>query len=107
LRDQVARRCQARGWSGWVDTVTDWLLACLQARLPLPHAPPAEHAAAPVALADLRTCLPEMEFWLAAQPLSARDIDRLVTAHTLGGAPRPPLRDDRLHGMFKGFMDLV
>ncbi|NIC39599.1 PD-(D/E)XK nuclease family protein, partial [Aquabacterium sp. A08] len=31
----------------------------------------------------------------------------LVTAHTLGGAPRPPLRDDRLHGMFKGFMDLV
>ncbi|NIC40788.1 exodeoxyribonuclease V subunit beta, partial [Aquabacterium sp. A08] len=31
LRDQVARRCQARGWSGWVDTVTDWLLACLQA----------------------------------------------------------------------------
>jgi exodeoxyribonuclease V beta subunit len=48
-----------------------------------------------------------MEFWLAAHRVDARALDRLVSAHTLGGAPRPALQPTTLNGMLKGFMDLV
>ena len=58
-------------------------------------------------LADLTTAVPELEFWLATQGLEVGTIDRLISAATLDGAPRPALQPARLHGMLKGFMDLV
>ena len=58
-------------------------------------------------LADLTTAVPELEFWLATQRVEVGTLDRLVSAATLEGAPRPPLQPARLHGMLKGFMDLV
>jgi len=105
LRDCVARHCQVRGWESWIAPVTDWLLQLITQPLTLPALP--GEPAAPVSLAGLTTAVPELEFWLAAHQVDARALDRLVSAHTLGGAPRPALAPNRLNGMLKGFMDLV
>ncbi|WP_295391556.1 exodeoxyribonuclease V subunit beta [uncultured Thiodictyon sp.] len=105
LRDTVARRCQMRGWDHWVEPLTDWLHQLITQPLRLPalgDAPPTE-----LSLAGLGSAVPEMEFWLAAHRVDARAVDRLVSAHTLGGAPRPALQPNTLNGMLKGFMDLV
>ncbi|WP_020507556.1 exodeoxyribonuclease V subunit beta [Lamprocystis purpurea] len=105
LRETVARRCRLRGWDTWVEPLTDWLLRLITTplRLPLREAVPPT----PFKLADLTTAVPEMEFWLAASRVDTLDIDRLVSAHTLGAAPRPALAAATLNGMLKGFMDLV
>ncbi len=122
LRDKVAQLCQSHGWDDWADTATDWLTELLQAPLPLPATTAPEPASGNTGshtdvsatnnadgpcLAQLATCQAEMEFWLAVALASTQDLDRLVTQHTLGGAPRPPLQADQLHGMLKGFIDLV
>ncbi len=104
LRDKVAQLCQTHGWDAWAGSATNWLTDLLQAPLPLPA--PADHEAHPC-LAQLSTCQAEMEFWLAVAPASTQDLDRVVTQHTLGAAARPPLQVDQLHGMLKGFIDLV
>jgi exodeoxyribonuclease V beta subunit len=105
LRDLVARRCRVRGWEHWIAPVTDWLHRLITQSLRLPAlagAPPPAFS-----LAGLTTFVPEMEFWLAANRVDAQAIDRLVSTHTLGGAPRPALQPSCLNGMLKGFMDLV
>ena len=48
-----------------------------------------------------------MEFWLGASQVDAQAIDAAVCAHTLDGAPRQRLAPQALHGMLKGFVDLV
>ncbi|MCC7279599.1 MAG: exodeoxyribonuclease V subunit beta [Chromatiaceae bacterium] len=105
LRDSVARHCQVRGWESWISPLTDWLLRLITQPLTLPAL--AGEPAARVSLAGLATAVPELEFWLAAHQVDARTLDRLVSAHTLGGAPRPALATNRLNGMLKGFVDLV
>lgn len=100
LRDQVARRCQLRGWSEWTDTLTIWLTALLQRPLPLGDA-------GQVSLAQLSSYQPELEFWLASTQVDVQQLDGLVRRHTLPGVPRRGLLPDRLNGMFKGFIDLV
>ena len=105
LRDTVARRCRLRGWEEWIEPLTAWLLRILTQPLPL-QGPSAVAESAP-RLADLTTAVTELEFWLATQAVEVGTIDRLVSAATLDGAPRPALQPARLHGMLKGFMDLV
>ncbi len=105
LRDTVARRCRLRDWEGWIEPLTAWLLRIITQPLPL-DSPLASAESAP-RLADLTTAIPELEFWLATQAVEVGTIDRLVSAATLDGAPRPALQPARLHGMLKGFMDLV
>jgi exodeoxyribonuclease V beta subunit len=105
LRDTVARRCRMRGWDPWIEPLTDWLRRLIVQPLRLPAmdgVPPGAFS-----LAGLTTAVPEMEFWLAAYRVDAEALDRLVCAHTLGGAPRPALQPNTLNGMLKGFMDLV
>jgi exodeoxyribonuclease V beta subunit len=99
-RDLIARRCNLRGWSHWVQPLTAWLLQCLDTPLRLPDGP-ALH------LAGLDTYQVEMEFWFATRQVDARRLDSLVHAATLGGAPRPALLPTRMNGMLKGFIDLV
>ena len=99
LREMIARRCQPRGWGEWADTLTDWLAHFVTVELQLPGTA--------VSLATLDTVVAEMEFWIAAHQVDTLALDRLVCAHTLGGAPRPALQPDRLNGMLKGFIDLV
>jgi exodeoxyribonuclease V beta subunit len=105
LRDTVARRCQSRGWEAWIEPLTAWLLQLITQPLRLPALGDAPSLS--LSLADLTTCVPEMEFWLAAHRVDTQVIDRLVSDHTLGGAPRPALATNLLNGMLKGFMDLV
>ncbi len=105
LRDTVARRCQSRGWEAWIEPLTAWLLKLITQPLRLPALGDAPGLS--VSLADLTRYVPEMEFWLAAHRVDTQVIDQEVSAHTLGGAPRPALATNLLNGMLKGFMDLV
>lgn len=105
LRDTVARRCRLRDWEAWIEPLTAWLLRIITQPLPLDS--PLASAESALRLADLTTAVPELEFWLATQAVEVGTIDRLVSAATLEGAPRPALQPARLHGMLKGFMDLV
>jgi exodeoxyribonuclease V beta subunit len=103
LRDTIARRCQARGWQAWIKPLTQWLPALLHTPLPLP-----DGGAMPLAaLADPQRYRAELEFWFEANHVDARALDRLVSAHTLGGAARPPLPSHLVNGLLKGFIDLV
>jgi exodeoxyribonuclease V beta subunit len=105
VRDAVARRCQVRDWSAWTDPVTDWLLDAVMRPMPLPDTPAGP--VTPATLAGLGQFMAEMEFWLSADDVDARRLDRIVRASTLDDAPRPLLEPARINGMLKGFIDLV
>ncbi len=101
LREQLLRRCERQGWGHRAGDVLAWLLRVVATPL----------AAAGVALDAIGTLLPEMEFWLPSDGLSAGAVDALCRRHLLGGAAaavdRPPLADRQLQGMLMGFADLV
>ncbi|WP_233869879.1 exodeoxyribonuclease V subunit beta [Paraburkholderia adhaesiva] len=105
VRDMVARRCSVRGWSRWVDPITEWMVHLVKTPLRLPSV--AGEAVPPVAFAKLSSYMAEMEFWLAAHTVDTLELDALVTSMTLDGQARPALDATRLNGMLKGFMDLV
>lgn len=100
----VARRCAPRGWGAWAQPLAGWLSQWLDQPLDLSRLTP---GVAPVRPAALRAMQVEMEFWFSASRVEARALDAVVTAHTLGGAARPALEPRQLHGMLKGFIDLV
>jgi len=105
LRDQIARRCQPRGWQQWIDPLTEWLRRLLTVPLRLP--PVNGMAEATLTLGGLTSFLAEMEFWLAIHATDVQILDARVTAATLDGAERPALEPRWLNGMMKGFIDLV
>ena len=97
---EIARRCQRRGWQSEIDLLSRWFPTLLRTPLTL-----ADDATA--SLADLDGYYAEMEFWFEARRVDTLALDQLVTTHTLGGSPRPPLMAERIHGLLKGFIDLV
>ncbi|KQP13082.1 exodeoxyribonuclease V subunit beta [Pseudorhodoferax sp. Leaf267] len=102
LAERVARACALPGYAGWAPVLQDWLLRWVAMPLQI-----GLHGAAPVAPAALGTVQIEMEFWLAAQQVDTRVLDDLVRGHTLDAAPRPALAPQQVHGMLKGYIDLV
>jgi exodeoxyribonuclease V beta subunit len=92
-----AQRIQRAGWGNRLDDAMEWLDALVS--LPLP----------PVgcALAELEEVLPEMEFWFPSHGLDVGALDRLCRKHLLGDVARPIVPERLLHGMLKGFTDLV
>ncbi|WP_082987904.1 exodeoxyribonuclease V subunit beta [Bordetella bronchialis] len=104
----VARLCEVRNWSDWTEPLTAWLLDTVARPMALPGMPgmPGQ-AVPPVALAGVGGYIAEMEFWLGADNVDVARLDRIVRAHTLEQAPRPALEPGRIHGMLKGFIDLV
>ncbi|SDU24904.1 exodeoxyribonuclease V subunit beta [Geopseudomonas guangdongensis] len=100
LREQIARRCQLRGLTAWVEPLADWLLDLVRRPLAL-----GEGGA--VALAQLASYQPELEFWFEARHVDVRRLDALVQEYVLPGMARPALSRDTLNGMFKGFIDLA
>jgi len=103
LEQQIARRCQRHGWQAWISPLGQWLPALLQTPLALPDG----HT---LALADLDVrsrYQAELEFWFEAHRVDTQQLDQWVTRYTLGGLPRPPLPSNRVHGMLKGFIDLI
>jgi exodeoxyribonuclease V beta subunit len=105
LRDQVARRCQLRGWAQHIEPLTEWLLDWLTAPLHLPAIN--GMGATSITLANVNRAVPEMEFWLSASQVDSAQLDALVTRHTLSGESRPAIPVNRVNGLLKGFMDLV
>jgi exodeoxyribonuclease V beta subunit len=101
LRDHLQAVCQARGWERWAEPLQRWLQRLATRDLPL--------AGESLQLQQLNksSLRAEMEFWLPAKNVDLQRLDQLVMQHTLDGRPRPPLNEQALNGMLKGFMDLV
>lgn len=93
----LPERCTRLGWGNRAEVVADWLQQVIQTPLP------------PLgcALAGLDSHLPEMEFWFPASQLDSGQLDSLCQAHILPGQARPALPARSVHGMVKGFADLV
>ena len=97
LAARLQRRCERAGRGTAASEVVQWLTVVVQTKLPGPNA----------ALADLVHVLPEMEFWLPANRMEAKEIDAQCQRHLLPGVARPALVERQLHGMLMGFADLV
>ena len=97
LAERLARRTERAGYPRHAAQIVDWLTDVVTTPLPGPDA----------ALADLDRLIPEMEFWLPARNIQARELDRLCRAHLLDGAPRPEIAPRDVHGMLMGYADLV
>ncbi|MES2018941.1 MAG: exodeoxyribonuclease V subunit beta [Pseudomonadota bacterium] len=94
---RLEHRCERAGWRHRQDDAIAWLRTVALTRLPPLGA----------ALADIVTLLPEMEFWFPSERLNTAQLDSLCSARLLDGAARAALPERELHGMLKGFADLV
>ena len=94
---RLKQRCERAGYKAQADAVVQWLTRVVAQPLHGPNAP----------LNALGAVLPEMEFWLPAERLHAREVDALCQQHLLADMSRPQLPDAQLHGMLMGFADLV
>ncbi|MFY1666763.1 exodeoxyribonuclease V subunit beta [Pseudomonas sp. Pseu.R1] len=104
LKKVVGQRCGRRHWTGWIETLTDWLAHLLN--MPLNLGPDVQ----PVALRQLdqpNQYRVEMEFWFACSAVDVAQMDALVRRYTHNGAPRAAAETVSLNGMFKGFIDLT
>jgi len=103
LQDEIRTRLERRGWARWNEVVVHWMDAVLVAPIRLGECE--------LRLVDLSDgawrYTPELEFWFEADRVDVTELDRRVSAHTLGGRPRAPFRPGRLNGMLHGFIDLV
>ncbi|MRT21552.1 exodeoxyribonuclease V subunit beta [Comamonas sp. CAH-2] len=100
LAARLLRRCERAGRQAQAADALQWLRAVV-------HQPLAPLGVSLAQLGEGDALLPEMEFWLPAQRLSAPRIDALCRQHILPGRPRPALPERELHGMLMGFADLV
>ena len=94
---RLAARCERAGWGHRQEDAIAWLREIAITPLPLLDA----------SLSQLDSTLSEMEFWFPSEHLSTDALDQLCTRLLLDGAPRPVLPRRQLHGMLKGFADLV
>ncbi|WP_434560884.1 exodeoxyribonuclease V subunit beta [Pseudomonas sp. Z4-20] len=101
IKDAIARRCNRRGWNGWINTLGDWLLHLITTPLP------SGADQAPVVLGHLERFQVEMEFWFASHKVDVLKLDDLVCRSTHGGVARIAAEPVLLNGMFKGFIDLT
>ncbi len=60
-----------------------------------------------IGLAGLEIYQAELEFLIGAEHVDIQALDKLVTQYTFTGKPRPRLRNIQVHGLLKGFIDLV
>jgi exodeoxyribonuclease V beta subunit len=94
---RLAARCERAGWGNRKEDAIAWLREVATTPLPQLGAP----------LAALDGVLPEMEFWFPSRHLDSGALDQLCAASLLDGVARPVLPERQLHGMLKGFADLV
>jgi exodeoxyribonuclease V beta subunit len=94
---RLAQRCERAGWGKRADDATAWLRRVASTPLGPLGAP----------LTALGGVLPEMEFWFPSEHLASGALDKLCRDHLLDGVARPGLPERALHGMLKGFADLV
>ncbi|MGN8343391.1 exodeoxyribonuclease V subunit beta [Pseudomonas sp. SMV71] len=101
IEDAIARRCNRRGWKGWITTLSDWLQHLVQMPLQVGNG----HR--PVVFSQLSQFQVEMEFWFASHKVDVQKLDQLVCKFTHGGVARVAAEPVLLNGMFKGFIDLT
>ncbi|MES2536826.1 MAG: exodeoxyribonuclease V subunit beta [Pseudomonadota bacterium] len=97
FEERLRARCERAGWGKRADDAVTWLNKIVTTVLPPLGAP----------LCALGEVSPELEFWFPADGLETNKLDVLCQAHLLDGLPRPPLSERELHGMLRGFQDLV
>lgn len=97
FEQRIGRRIERAGWGHRLDDTIAWLRAAVTTPLPPLGVP----------LTEIGAVLPEMEFWFPSERLATGALDALCRRHLLGGIPRPALPQRALHGMLKGFSDLV
>ncbi|MHC8402961.1 exodeoxyribonuclease V subunit beta [Pseudomonas sp. MDT1-17] len=101
VEDAIARRCNRRGWEGWITTLNDWLQHLLESPLHIGG------GQAPVVFEQLTQYRVEMEFWFASHKVDVLKLDELVRQYTHNGVARVAAEPVLLNGMFKGFIDLT
>jgi exodeoxyribonuclease V beta subunit len=94
---RLGLRCERAGWDNRKDDAIAWLRAAVTTSLP-----PLGRS-----LSELAKVWPEMEFWVPATEVRTDDLDRLCQERLLDGRARPALQARHLHGMLRGFKDLV
>jgi exodeoxyribonuclease V beta subunit len=94
---RLGARCARTAYGNRQEDAIAWLRAVAVTKLPPLGA----------ALADLDGVLPEMEFWFPSHHLKSAQLDQLCADSLLDGVARPALPERQLHGMLKGFADLV
>ncbi|MDK6075921.1 exodeoxyribonuclease V subunit beta [Massilia varians] len=94
---RLGQRIERAGWGNRLDDALAWLHAVVTTPLPPLGA----------ALSELRDPVPELEFWFPSERLDVVQLDRLCRARIMKGLDRPVLPERVLHGMLKGFADLV
>ncbi|MEO6698034.1 MAG: exodeoxyribonuclease V subunit beta [Paraperlucidibaca sp.] len=113
LDDSLARQCLAHGWqhaeTQWQHDIRRWLSVPMHTLSPSLDARSQAVARllATIGLAQLERFVVEMEFWFTSQNVSTERLDTLVCAHTLSARARPQAESNHIHGLFKGFIDLV
>jgi exodeoxyribonuclease V beta subunit len=95
--ERLGQRCERAGWGHRQDDAIAWLRTVALTRLPPLGAP----------LSAIGTLLPEMEFWFPSAALNSARLDQLCRERLLQDTPRAALPERELHGMLKGFADLV
>jgi len=102
---QLVQRIERAGWANRLDDAMAWLRTVATTRLP-----PLGTSLAGLAQ-DAREgggqVVAEMEFWFPSRHLDVGALDRLCRKRLLGKTARPLLPERQLHGVLKGFMDLV
>ncbi|MGJ9416839.1 exodeoxyribonuclease V subunit beta [Massilia sp. CMS3.1] len=94
---RLAQRVERAGWGHRLEDTLAWLRTVVATRLPPIGA----------SLSQITNTLPEMEFWFPSEGLDLGELDRLCRRRLLGKTTRPLLAERALHGMLKGFADLV
>ncbi len=94
---RLGQRIERAGWGHRQDDALAWLHAVVTTELPPLGA----------ALAGLDDPMPELEFWFPSERLDVAGLDRLCRTRIMKGLERPTLPPRVLHGMLKGFADLV
>ncbi|KQQ97009.1 exodeoxyribonuclease V subunit beta [Massilia sp. Leaf139] len=94
---RLAQRVERAGWGHRLEDTLAWLRLVVATRLPPVGA----------SLSELTNTVPEMEFWFPSEGLDLAELDRLCRRRLLGKTVRPGLPERALHGMLKGFADLV
>jgi exodeoxyribonuclease V beta subunit len=97
---RLAQRIVRAGWGNRLEDALAWLRVLATTGLP-------PTGCSLVEIAQGGALLPEMEFWFPSRQLDTGSLDRLCRDNLLGKIPRPTLPERQLHGMLKGFTDLV
>lgn len=101
LEELIRKTIKHKAYIDWHSLLGDWLHRFITNPFPLDGGT--------LALSSLtnKNCITEMEFWFETTQVGTHTLDELVSGYTLNGSTRPQILKNTLHGMLKGFIDLV